>query len=292
MGLIEAGFLGAPVILGPNIAVLPTDLPRFRFKPNENSVYLFPSLWPLQHWEQMGFSETKFRIWAAGVDVDLFQKLNRSNQPPKKVLVYFKNRDRATLDRALEILRENKFDYVVLEYGNYTEAIYLKTLSECIFAVWISGSESQGYAMLEAMATGLPVIVCDINKISDNVSTLYGAPKARFPQILDDIKVSASPYFSNQCGYIVSDIEHLPETIDMLLGEYQNLDPASYVNLNFGLKKCALDLIDIAKSIKISANANSNAVKPNLSKILRVLDLMTRKSAWATLLQKVKNRWI
>jgi len=292
LGLIEAGFLGAPVIVGPNVAVLPTDLPRFRLKSNENSVYLFPSLWPLQHWEKMGFSETKLRIWAGGVDVDMFQKLQRLNQHSKKVLVYFKNRDRVTLDRVLLILRENKFDYVVLEYGNYTENFFLKTLSECSFAVWVSGSESQGFAMLEAMATGLPIIVCDISKISDNVSTINGVSKAHFPSALDAIKVSASPYFSNQCGYIVSNIEHLPKTIHLLLDEYQNLDPAGYVNLNFGLKKCAFDLIEIAKSIKIKPIASSNPVKPNLSKILRVLDLMTRKAAWATLLQKVKNRWI
>jgi hypothetical protein len=289
LGLIEAGFINQPVIVGPNVAVLPSDLPKFRFKVNTNSVYLFPSLWPLQHWEKMGFSEAKMRIWSSGVDVDVFHKLKRSNYQPKKILVYFKNRDRATLNRVLTILCKNKFDYVVLEYGNYTEDHYLKILAECFFAVWISGSESQGYAMLEAMATGLPIIVCDINKISENVNTMRNVSKTFFPSELDAVKVSASPYFSNQCGYIVSDIEYLSITIDRLLDEYQNLNPAEYVSINFDLKKCAYNLIDIAQSIQNNYDTNSKTIKPNLSQILRLSDLITRKTAWTTLLRKLKN---
>ena len=291
LGLIEAGFFNQPVIVGPNVAVLPSDLPKFRFKPNLNSVYLFPSLWPLQHWEKMGFAEGKSQIWASGVDVNIFHKVNRSNQTSKKILVYFKNRDRATLNRVLTILGEYKFHYLVLEYGKYTEDHYLKILTECFFAVWVSGSESQGYAMLEAMATGLPIIVCDINKISDNVNTNFDVSKTFFPPVLDAVKVSAAPYFSNQCGYIVSDIKYLSHTINMLLSEYRKLDPSEYVNINFDLKKCALDLIDIAQSIKVSSNPRSKHVKPNLSQTLRGLDLITRETAWGTLLRKWKKRW-
>jgi len=292
LGLIEAGFCKQPVIVGPNVAVLPSDLPKFRFKTNINSIYLFPSLWPLQHWEKMGFSEARMQIWASGVDIDIFQKFKRSNKQLKKVLVYFKNRDRSTLNRVLTILHLNKFDYVVLEYGDYSEEFYLKTLSECIFAIWLSGSESQGYAMLEAMATGLPVIVCDINKISDNVINMKDIAKPYFPSLLDAVKVSAAPYFDKQCGYIVDNIEYLPETINKLLDEYQILDPSGYVKINFNLKKCAYDLINIAQSIKMNSDTNSKIIKPNFSRLLRLSDLMTRKTAWANLYWKVKNRWI
>jgi len=292
LGLIEAGFYKQPVIVGPNVAVLPANLPKFRFKLNKNSVFLFPSLWPLQHWNKMGFSEGKMQIWASGVDIDVFYKLPRSDQKQKKILVYFKNRDKKTLNIVLSILKEKKFDCVVLEYGNYTEDIYLKILAECFFAVWISGSESQGYAMLEAMASGLPIIVCDIIKISDNVSTTNNVSKTNFPSILDTIKVSASPYFSKQCGYILTDIKYLSEAIDRLLDEYQTLDPSEFVSNNFDLKKCANNLMNIAQSIKINSDINFEKIKPNVSQILQLTDLITRKTAWATLLRKIKNRWI
>ena len=36
--IIEAGFVGKPVIVGPNTAVMPTDLPRFRKRLHPQSI--------------------------------------------------------------------------------------------------------------------------------------------------------------------------------------------------------------------------------------------------------------
>lgn len=292
LGLIEAGFLDLPVLVGPNVAVLPFDLPKFRLKPHSKSIFLFPSLWPMQHWERTGFSEGLMKTWASGVDIECFPKIVRSKGSQNKVLIYFKNRDRASLDKVLRILTESKFEFEVLEYGCYGEQLYKKILSECLFAIWVSGSESQGYAMLEAMATGMPIIVCDINKISDNVNTMYGITPTYFPPMLDSVRVSAAPYFDERCGYLLSDIDDLPHAINRLLVEYDHFDPSGFVSSKFSLKKSALDLIEIAKSIKIEAGARGKPVRPNISQFLRFVDLGTRKTAWSTLMQKVKNKWI
>ena len=78
--IVEAGFVKKPVLVGPNTAVLPKDLPKLRFKLPKGSIYLHPSKWCVEVWKVLGFDEAKLDFWPAGIDLDEFENVSRSDK--------------------------------------------------------------------------------------------------------------------------------------------------------------------------------------------------------------------
>lgn len=197
--IIEAGFHNKPVLVGPNTAILPKDLPLFRFKLPEGSIYLHPSQWTIDIWKFLGYRETKLAAWAVGIDLNEFPAIARTNKT--KVLLYFKQRDLALLEETKQILQKLNLDYRVIQYGFYTEEEYLQALNECRFGIWVGCSESQGIALQEALATNLPLVVLDSTSVFDTVSTNgKNYIGYHFPKNIKHIKMTSAPYFDHRCG--------------------------------------------------------------------------------------------
>ena len=167
--IIEAGFVNKAVLIGPNTAVLPKDLPLLRKKLPKNSIYLHPSQWTKDSWNLLGYKETILELWPAGIDLNKFPKITRNDKI--KVLLYFKQRDLSLLNNAKLILEKLNLEYAVIHYGYYKEEEYLKALNECRFGIWIGCSESQGIGLQEALATNLPLIVLDAISLFDYIPT-------------------------------------------------------------------------------------------------------------------------
>jgi glycosyltransferase involved in cell wall biosynthesis len=236
-GLIEVGLKKIPAIIGPNIAVLPEDLPKFRL-PLKNCIYLHPSEWCVRVWEEAGFTECLLKSWPVGIDTNEFCNV-RDKKEGNYVMIYLKRRDRRLLNLAFSIVKRKGLDPVVVEYGSYTEEYYKNVLSKSLFGIWLGISESQGIGLQEALSSGLPLIVCDVNSLfeSSDVNDYL------FPEKFRSFKPTSAPYFNEQCGIIIKDFSKLEETLDVMLTNLSVYRPRDFILQNLSLEKQARELV-------------------------------------------------
>ena len=288
VALIEAGFIGNPVVAGPNIAVLPKDLPKFRKKLHPNSIYLHPSDWAVDVWRFLGFSECKLSAWPVGVDVDEFDFTDRVRA--NKILIYLKERDEELLIKSKEILTRLGYKITVIHYGRYKQEDYQKALSESDFGIWIGRFESQGIALQEALSTGLPLIVVDALSLFDVKSEIKkGYVGYDFPKKLSSVKTSSAPYFDDRCGIKIDSIEDLEKAINELEARYSEFNPRDFVKSELSLDGRANQLIGYLKVTGSEFEPKKNDFK-KLSKFLFLIGLVFQKWAWVWAITKIKTR--
>ena len=286
---IEAGFVGKLVIVGPNIAELPKELPLLRKKLPKGSIYLHPSSWPMKIWSCEGYNETQLKPWPVGIDTDRFGKINRVDN--NKVMLYFKLRNRELLERAKETVQDLNLEYSVIEYGKYSEKEYKKALNESKFGIWIGCTESQGIGLQEALATNLPLIVLDATTLFDNkIKPQRSRFKKETYKKLTSLKTSSAPYFDERCGIKITALSELKGAIKQLQSKFDTYTPRDYILENLTLEKSANQLIELFEGMNISSD-----VKPNfrlISKIIFWIDLFFRRRTWGRLLKKLGDKEI
>jgi hypothetical protein len=278
-GIIEAGFSGRPVLVGPNTATMPRDLPRFRRPLHPASIYLFPSFWPMKAWTAMGYKECRIEVWSAGIDLLSFPSHQRLNSDPNQVLVYFKHRDEGLLRGTLALLQEQGYSYEVFHYGSYKEAEYQAALGRSKAAIWLGGTESQGFALMEAMATGLPILVLDARSLADNVHDQGDPLVPRFPVQFIASGATTAPYFNQYCGIKIASKDLNIDTLKQFMDDVEAYDPTTFIRAEHSLSKAAERLIGFAKLLP-KVNARISFSQPQVAKGLRYLDLIPRTWAW------------
>ena len=274
--IIEASLLNKPVIIGPNTAVLPKDLPILRSSLSPDSIYLCPSQWVIDMWKQSGFKECEMHSWPVGIDLD-------------KILIYFKQRDKNILNHTKQIVKDKNIEYQIIHYGFYKEEEYKKALNESKLCIWIGCSESQGIALQEALSTGMPMIVLDAKSLFDAVSeNKKGYFDYKMPKSLDNIKVSSAPYFDDRCGVKINDIDKLSASIDYMLSNIDIFNPRDYIKENLSLEMASQSLVDKFSNLNINKKTILRDYKI-VSKYLYYLDLLGKEWFYRWLLFKLKN---
>lgn len=246
---VQACFLSKACIFGPNLAEFPSDLPYLRRKANNNSIFLFPSKWPMNVWDRLHFKEGALRDWSSGVDTEKFYK--KANKEDQKILIYFKNRDRELLNYIVNVLNEAKLNFTLFEYGKYDQTQFFEAIQSSKFGIWLAGSETQGYAMLESLSCNLPLIVLGIKSMKE----VYNSNgKLMFNEnILKNFKsisVTSAPYFNEKCGVIIHDIKEFKDSLYLMCVNYRSYEPRKYILDYFTLDKSANNLIEMFNLIK------------------------------------------
>jgi hypothetical protein len=217
---------GAHVVVGPNLYVMPAEMPKgLRL---EGVVYLQPCTWAKGLWEHAGFRACPIECWPVGVDTDEF-KPSHPRDRDLDVLVYHKHRDTAELEEILGTLRRSQLTHAVVVYGHYCEEDYKRALSRASFIVWHGSHETQGLAFQEAMASDVPVLVCDVTRLSE------AGEEYSFPEEFRDWPATAAPYFDETCGVRIRDLSELPEAIREIRENLRMYAPRDYVERNLSL---------------------------------------------------------
>lgn len=221
-------------LMGVSLMEIPTDQKNIWQRYNH---FVTCSDWVKKKYET--FKETsgkKISVWASGVETDRF------NDNGKKIqydcFIYYKDVTRQVSENDLKqlqiFLARKKLSVKVLRYGQYTEPELIEACKTCRFGIMLTGTESQGIALLEILSMGTPLYVLDI--------TQYRHRKTGY--IFNG--ASSAPFFcDNRCGIKHKDITY----IDVFLNNIPTYSPREYVVENFTLEKCAQRYYDIITGV-------------------------------------------
>jgi hypothetical protein len=224
--------------------VLPEDIPR---KVDLSGLlYVQPSDWVVSVWRAAGFRACDLAVWPVGIDVDALCPSERAARS-SKVLVYHKRRAEDELRTILSSLERAGLPYRVYRYGSYAQRDYLAELEDTGVVVWHGCHESQGIALQEALAMNVPILVCDVTRLSQEVG-------GRFPPGLDRVPVTSAPYFDDRCGLRAESLADVGEVVEQMLLGRSRFSPRTYVEENLSLDGQARRFVELWEHFGLSAD--------------------------------------
>lgn len=225
------------ISVGPNVVVRPTEASDALMSRGVRSI-ITPSPWVSRVYASL-LPDISHKLveWPAGVDTSTWTPSPRSNQrKQRKCLIYIKGGEPSAAQAAITVCSALGFRTAILEYSKYKAADFLRTLRQCAAMVVIGGPESQGLAMFEAWAVGVPTFV----QKWDPVPTA-GIPD---PRILGNlVDTCTSPFLSNSTGRFWATSEELAEHLSML--EEGTYSPREWIMNNGTLEISALNYLSI-----------------------------------------------
>jgi glycosyltransferase involved in cell wall biosynthesis len=221
---VPLNFLPDTTVIGPNMCVLPTEIPHIWYKFKTTIV---PCEWVKRKYESFSVikdSKIDIKIWPVGIDTDYFIPTNEIKL--WDILLYVKNKTNEA-NQIEAYLSDKGFKVNRITYGNYTENEFKNIAQKSKCAILLTKTESQGIAYQEIMSMGVPCYV--INK-----------------NVWDDIDgysflASSVPYFDPSCGMIENNLNNFESFYEQL--SFYN--PREFVLNNLNLKKQANDYLNI-----------------------------------------------
>jgi hypothetical protein len=219
----------AHAVLGPNLFVMPGDIPRsISF---DGALYLQPSEWVIRLWKRAGFEACDLEAWPVGIDTRRFAPRSPAG-PDRSVLVYLKRRRSAELEAVERRLERMRLAYRVLRFGDYTEEDYLGLLARTSFVVWLGCPESQGIALEEALSCDVPVLVWDATRLEQaSAEGIYV-----FDRTLSDFPVTSAPYFDDTCGIRITTAAELDDALARMRDGWGAFRPRDFVLRHLSLE--------------------------------------------------------
>lgn len=239
---------GHPIVYGPGVAAHPYEN-DFWQRP-ELRLILLSCDWFRAMYERDLPRPVPTAVWPAGVETDLWHP--PADRPWGRVLVYDKIRWRrdeyvpGLVQPILDRLRAEGVEPVHLRYGSYLEEDFRALLDQVSAMVFLCEHETQGFAYLQTLACGVPILAWERGGFWQDPSM--------YPERVRFEPVSAVPYFDARCGRRFSDREGFQAEIgpflrDARAGGYR---PRDYVVENFDLAARARDYLELVKPFRNS----------------------------------------
>jgi len=239
VALKEASERKLKAVVGPNLYILPRDVPKDLDM--SNFVFISPSKWSTDFWRDFGFDKCPQDFWPVGIDT---VEYSPSKKIKDGVLIYFKQRYEEELLKIEGVLKNKNIKYNIIKYGSYTESEYKKALAKSRYVIWLGRHETQGIALEEALSTNTPILLCEVKFLGQWVPTKKES--SFFTKEQNEYKnVSAAPYFNDECGIKIDNLDKISEKIDYMESNFLSFSPRKYVIENLGLKKQAQEFLKL-----------------------------------------------
>lgn len=165
------------------------------------------------------------------VDTEKFKP--SSQEKTFDCLIYFKHRNPDTLNSVKKVIESKNLSYKVISYGSYREEDYINLLHQCKFMLSVDAHESQGFALQEAMACNVPLLVFDIKSVYDEYGTTFFD---RYKPL--ELNATSVPYWSEECGLRTTELNEIPNLIVEMLNNYQTFNPRKFILENLSEEVC------------------------------------------------------
>jgi len=204
------------IIAGPNIIITPEDADGVLLNEAIDLV-IVPSQWVKDFYASFkpGFDK-KIRVWPAGVKV-----CPESKQERKGCLIYKKSVNEKLFKFVIQYLKSQNIDYKIIKYGKYKKEKYFELLNKVRFAIFLSGSESQGLALQEAWMRDVPTLAWNKG---------YFECKKMNKKIFGNV---STPYLTKECGMFFKDKGHFKNKYNLFVNNLFNFKPRKYSLENF-----------------------------------------------------------
>jgi len=223
---------GRPMLMGPNLFVLPTDNPSL-CKLFQH--FVVPSEWVKKTYQEFDLMNGKnIHVWSVGIDTDVWKPSEQGKTGDIDCIVYFKNRSDQDLAVVEAICRKFDLKYELFKYGSYLEQdLHKSATTKAKFAILCTGTESQGIAYMQLLSAGLPCYVFN--------NPLWKSEDGKHTAV-----ASSVPYFDERCGYVINnvDLDHFKE----FLKNIDNFHPRDYILDKHTLEEAAQKYFDLLRT--------------------------------------------
>jgi len=206
---------------GPNIVVVPQEAGGI-LTSREIDRIIVPAKWVADvYTRERPELAPKIAIWPAAIDTNYWSP---ADTPKLNWVIYNKYQDSLAVQITKALQRANA-KFIQINYGQYAHTNYRELLKSAKGLIWLSASESEGLALLEALSMDVPALVWDPGTWKYQSAEL----KREFTAV-----ATSAPYFSQECGLrftSASEFESVFESFSEGAGSYR---PRDYI-LNSGL---------------------------------------------------------
>ena len=236
-------------IFGPHFSVFPNheQLHKLQNNVNKNSIYIQPSEWASQTWQNMGAEEIiPIKSFPFPVDTEKFapeshpQSNSTITNTRNNVLVYYKSRSQHELNQLKKFIDQQKItNYRLFSYRQrYHENDYLTYLQTCKYGIILGRHESQGFAIEEALSCNVPLLVWNAQTMNQEEGCNYNA-----------IQCTTIPYWDSKCGEYFHHLSELPAAFQTFQDKLTNnqYNPRQYILDNLSTEKCAERFMELTK---------------------------------------------
>ena len=223
-------------IFGNHFSVFPNNKLLFINNVHKNSIYIQPSNWSSQVWKDLNAEKyIPLKILPFAVNVEKFTPINNKKE---NVFIYFKRRKQKELSFIKTFLQKKNINYAIFDYvKRYNEEDYLKYLQNSKFGIILGAHESQGFAIEEALACNVPLIVWNISSLSQEEGTNY-----------PNMSASSIPYWDNRCGEYFYKKEEFESKYNEFISKLDTYKPREFVLENLSVEKCAKNFKKLIRS--------------------------------------------
>jgi glycosyltransferase involved in cell wall biosynthesis len=230
-----------PIIYGPGIAAHPYESDFWDRE--EIALVIISCDWFKAMYDRDLPRTIPTAVWPAGIDTDLWSPPAAARS--SKVLVYNKIRwrqveyDTDLVHPIIERLRADGREVVHIRYGHYKEEDFCRLLKEVSAMVFLCEHETQGFAYLQALSSGVPILAWDRGGFWQDPSM--------YPHRVKFSPVTSVPYFDERCGVKFVDLPGFQSVVGKFLEEV-NADtyrPRDYVVENLNLAARAREYLNL-----------------------------------------------
>lgn len=239
-------------VFGPHFQL---DMEDFRLDAiiGPNSVYIQPCEMTIGYCRiNSRGNKIKFLSMPFAVDTEKFKDIGK---PRDKVFIYFKRRYDHELANVKGFLDSKHVDYKIFDYNKeYREDDYLSYLQSSKYGIIIDGSESQGFAIEEALSCNVPLLVWNIRYFED--SKIH--PREKIPatkisygeaKVISKRPGTSIPYWDGRCGEVFYGINEIQERYDTFISKLGTYKPRDYILENLSSEVCGKRFIDMLLKI-------------------------------------------
>lgn len=236
---------GHPIVYGPGVAAHPFE--NDFWGRADLQLILLSCDWFKRMYDADLPRPIRTAVWPAGVDTDLWRP--PAVRPGRHVLVYDKIRWRrdhyepGLLQPIVDRLRKEDWTVTHLRYGSYREEDFQRLLQEVSAMVFLCEHETQGFAYLQTLATGVPILAWDRGGFWQDPSM--------YPERVRFAPVTSVPYFDARCGERFAELAEFQAAVGPFLGRVAagTYRPREYVTERFDLAMQAKAYLELAASV-------------------------------------------